>query len=131
MLLGMSLKEITNKIPEIIEFSGLGDYIHLPIRTYSTGMQSRLGFSVCTALEPGILLLDEGIGTADANFAQKASNRIKNIVERTEILVLASHSDAMIESMCDKLALLHHGRLIDFGKVSEIMPSYKRILENA
>jgi ABC-type polysaccharide/polyol phosphate transport system ATPase subunit len=127
MLLGMSQVEITEKAPEIIQFSGLGDYINLPIRTYSTGMQARLGFSVCTALEPGILLLDEGIGAADAQFADKASKRIKNMVEQTEILVLASHSDALIESMCNRAALIHHGQLLELGSVNEIMKSYIKI----
>jgi ABC-type polysaccharide/polyol phosphate transport system ATPase subunit len=127
MLLGMTLNEITEKAPEIIEFSGLGDYIHLPLRTYSTGMQARLGFSVCTALEPGILLLDEGIGAADAQFAEKASQRVKKLVEQTEILVVASHSDAMLESMCDRAALIHHGRLLELGPVADVMNAYRKV----
>jgi ABC-type polysaccharide/polyol phosphate transport system ATPase subunit len=127
MLLGMTLIEITEKAPEIIEFSGLGDYIHLPIRTYSSGMQARLGFSICTSLEPGVLLLDEGIGAADAQFAEKASLRIKKMVEQTEILVLASHSDAMIASMCDRAALIHHGRLMELGPVAEVMKAYQKV----
>jgi len=127
MLLGMSLVEITEKAPKIVEFSGLGDYIHLPIRTYSSGMQARLGFSICTALEPGILLLDEGIGAADAQFAEKASKRVKDMIEQTEILVLASHSDALIESMCNRAALIHHGRLMELGPVDEVMKAYKKV----
>ena len=127
MLLGMSRLEITNKAPEIIEFSGLGDYINLPIRTYSTGMQARLGFSICTALEPGILLLDEGIGAADAQFADKASKRVKGMVEQTEILVLASHSESMIESMCNRAALIHHGQLMELGPVDQVMKAYKKV----
>lgn len=127
MLLGMSRLEITNKAPEITEFSGLGDYIHLPIRTYSTGMQARLGFSICTALEPGILLLDEGIGAADAQFADKASKRVKGMVEKTEILVLASHSESMIGSMCNRAALIHHGQLMELGPVDQVMKAYKKL----
>jgi ABC-type polysaccharide/polyol phosphate transport system ATPase subunit len=127
MLLGMSRLEIINKASEIIEFSGLGDYIHLPIRTYSTGMQARLGFSICTALEPGILLLDEGIGAADAQFADKASKRVKGMVEQTEILVLASHSESMIESMCNRAALIHHGQLMELGPVDQVMKAYKKV----
>ena len=124
LLLGMTLIEITEKAPEIVEFSGLGDYIHLPMRTYSSGMQARLGFSVCTALDPGILLLDEGIGAADAQFAEKAAKRVKQLVEQTDILVLASHSDAMIESMCNRAALIHHGRLMDLGPVAQVLKAY-------
>lgn len=127
MLLGMSFMEITDKAEEIIEFSGLGDYIHLPMRTYSSGMQARLGFSICTSINPGILLLDEGIGAADAQFAEKASLRVKQLVEQTEILVLASHSDAIIESMCDRAALLHHGRLLELGPVAEVVKAYQKV----
>lgn len=129
MLLGMSLAEITAKAPSIVEFSELGDYIHLPIRTYSTGMQARLGFSIATSMDPGILLLDEGIGAADARFADKATRRVKDMMERTEILVLASHSDALIESMCDRAALLHHGRLVEFGSVPAVKSSYYKLLQ--
>ena len=127
MYLGMSHDEIANKAPEIVEFSGLGDFIHMPIRTYSSGMQARLGFSICTALDPGIMLLDEGIGAADAQFADKAAKRIKGLIEETEILVLASHSDAMIESMCNKAALIEHGKLIEFGAVSSILKRYHQV----
>jgi ABC-type polysaccharide/polyol phosphate transport system ATPase subunit len=131
MLLGMSRAEIAEKAPGIIEFSGLGDYIHFPVRTYSSGMQARLAFSISTALDPGILLLDEGIGAADAAFADKAAQRVKDLLARTEILVLASHSDALIESMCDKALLLHHGRVLEFGSIAEVKRAYDRALQTA
>lgn len=129
MLLGMSLEEITEKAPGIVEFSELGDYIHLPVRTYSSGMQARLAFSISTSIDPGILLLDEGIGAADARFADKAARRTKEIMEKTDILVLASHSDAMIESMCDRALLVHHGKLLEIGSVDSIKKAYKKIVE--
>ena len=129
MLLGMSLEEITAKAPEIIEFSGLGDYIHLPIRTYSSGMQARLSFSIATSVDPGILLLDEGIGAADAQFAEKAAKRVKQLIERTEILVLASHSDALISSMCEKALLMHHGRVLEYGPVADVALAYQKLFQ--
>jgi ABC-type polysaccharide/polyol phosphate transport system ATPase subunit len=129
MLLGMSREYITAKAPEIAEFSELGDYIHLPVRAYSTGMQARLAFSIATSLEPGILLLDEGIAAADAAFSEKASQRVKELTERTEILVLASHSDALIDQMCDRAALLHHGKLIDFGPIKTVRATYQKLVE--
>jgi ABC-type polysaccharide/polyol phosphate transport system ATPase subunit len=129
MLLGMSLEEITARAPEIIEFSELGDYIHVPVRTYSSGMQARLGFAISTSIDPGILLLDEGIGAADARFAEKAARRTKEIMEKTDILVLASHSDALIESMCDRAILMHHGRLLEFGTIDAVRKSYQRIVQ--
>lgn len=128
MLLGMSLAEVSAKAPEIVAFSELGDYIHFPVRNYSSGMQARLAFSIATALDPGILLLDEGIGAADARFADKASRRVKEMMERTEILVLATHSDTLIESMCDKAALMHHGRLLELGTVASVKRAYRKIV---
>ncbi len=131
MLLGMSLAEISAKAPEIVAFSELGDFIHFPVRGYSSGMQARLAFSIATALDPGILLLDEGIGAADARFADKASRRVNEMMEKTEILVLASHSDDLIDSMCDKAALMHHGRLLELGPVESVLRAYRRIVANS
>jgi ABC-type polysaccharide/polyol phosphate transport system ATPase subunit len=128
-LLGMTAEEIQAKAPGIIEFSELGDYIHLPIRTYSSGMQARLAFSIATSLEPGILLLDEGIAAADARFGEKAAQRTKEMMQKTEILVLASHSDALIESMCDKAVLMHHGRLVEFGPFRSVRSAYQHIAQ--
>lgn len=128
MLLGMSLDEITAKAPEIVEFSELGDYIHLPVRTYSSGMQARLAFAIATSIDPGILLLDEGIGAADAHFADKITRRTREIMEKTDILVLASHSDALIESMCDRAVLMHHGKLLEYGSIHSVTNAYQRIV---
>jgi ABC-type polysaccharide/polyol phosphate transport system ATPase subunit len=129
LLLGMSLEEITSKAPEIIEFSELGDFIHLPVRTYSSGMQARLGASIATSVDPGILLLDEGIGAADASFSEKVSHRVKALLERTEILVLASHSEALLQQMCDRAALLHHGRLLEVGGFEQVRQAYHRVVQ--
>ncbi|MBI2317038.1 MAG: ABC transporter ATP-binding protein [Betaproteobacteria bacterium] len=127
MLLGLSLEEIRAKAPQIIEFSELGDYIHLPARTYSSGMLTRLGFSIATALDPNILLLDEWLGAGDAMFNEKANRRIKEKVDETDIVIFASHSEALIESMCDKAALIHHGRLLEFGPVSAVRKRYREL----
>lgn len=130
MLLGMSLDKIKAKAPEIIAFSDLGDYIHLPVRTYSSGMLARLSFSIATSLDPGILLLDEGIGTADAKFADKASRRVKELLSNTDILVFASHNDTQIAEWCNKAALMHHGRMVDMGDVAEITKHYHSLLQS-
>jgi ABC-2 type transport system ATP-binding protein/lipopolysaccharide transport system ATP-binding protein len=92
-------------------------------------MQARLTFSIATSLDPGILLLDEGIGAADARFSDKAHLRTRELMAKTDILVLASHSDALIESMCDKAALLHHGRLLEFGPLDTVRKAYQRIVQ--
>jgi len=130
LLLGMSMAEITEKAPGIVAFSELGDYIHLPVRTYSSGMQARLAFSIATSLDPGILLLDEGIGAADAHFADKAAARTKEMMEKTEILVLASHAEGLLEAMCDKAALMHHGRLLEVGPFAPVQKAYHRLLQS-
>ena len=124
MFLGMSSEEIDRKLLDIVDFCELGEYLDLPVRTYSTGMVARLGFAIATAIEPDILLLDEGLGAGDARFAARAEARMQSLIQRTRILVLASHSDAMIKSMCNRAILLEKGRLIAIGPVDEIIHRY-------
>ena len=124
MYLGMQKNEIENKTDEIIEFSELGDFIHLPVRTYSSGMMARLSFGIATSLNPEILLLDEGIGAGDASFAEKAKQRLDQFYQRMDILVMASHSDALIKQLCTKAILLEHGHIVSYGETSEIIDEY-------
>ena len=124
LLLGMTRREIESKIPEIEQFSELGEYLSLPVKSYSTGMTTRLGFSLAITLEPEILLIDEGIGAGDARFAERATTRMKEFIGRTSILVLASHSDELIEAICNKAALLRAGRIITVGPVREVLSQY-------
>jgi ABC-type polysaccharide/polyol phosphate transport system ATPase subunit len=131
MLLGLSRQEVERKIPEIEQFSELGEYLTLPVRTYSAGMTLRLGFSLVTALEPGILLMDEGFSTGDLRFAERAAERMNDFVGRSRIIVLASHSDGMIKSMCNKAALLQEGRLHSVGPVDEILDEYHFLVHGA
>src|SRR5581483_10779544 len=106
LFLGMSPAEIAEKTPDIAEFTELGEYLDLPVRTYSTGMLTRLGFAIATAIDPEILLLDEGLGAGDARFADRAKQRVDRLVERSSILVLASHGDSLIRAMCNKAVLM-------------------------
>jgi ABC-type polysaccharide/polyol phosphate transport system ATPase subunit len=124
MLIGMTRRQIEAKIPEIEEFCELGEYLGLPVRTYSTGMTMRLGFALVTAMDPGVLLMDEGFGTGDLRFAERAEARMKNFVGRSSIMVLASHSDRTIRSMCNKAILMESGRIVDSGAVNEICDQY-------
>lgn len=124
MLHGMTQAEIESKIPEIERFSELGEYLSLPVRTYSMGMTTRLGFSLATVFEPEILLLDEGIGAGDARFTDRASARLKELAKKSAILVLASHTDDLIRSICNKAALMNSGRLVKIGPVDEILSEY-------
>jgi len=124
MLFGKSRSEIEAKIPEIEEFTELGEYLGLPVRTYSAGMQTRLGFAVATAFDPGVLLMDEGISAGDARFAERAAKRLNEFISRSRIMVLASHGDEMIRSMCNKAALMQAGRLIALGAVDDVLEQY-------
>ena len=128
MFFGMSRDEVEARIPEIEEFTELGEYLGLPVRTYSAGMTARLGFAVATAIDPGILLIDEGIGAGDARFAERMAQRMEEFVGRSRIIVLASHSQAMLSSMCNKAALMHEGRLINFGSLDAIFEQYQSIV---
>src|SRR5437879_11710139 len=115
MLLGMTLNEIRVKTPEIAEFTELGDYLNLPVRTYSAGMVTRLGFAIATSIDPEILLLDEGLGAGDARFAEHAKRRIAGLIERSSILVLAPPSEARIPSVCNRALRLAGGRIAWLG----------------
>ncbi len=124
MYLGMTAEEITRKKEDIIAFSGLGDFIELPVRTYSAGMQVRLSFAIATALNPEILLMDEGIGMGDAQFTENAKIRLEAFYNRLHILVIASHSDDLIRQLCNKAMLLEHGKIVAYGDVESIFERY-------
>ena len=128
MFLGMTWDEITSKLPDIERFSELGDYLSLPVRTYSTGMLMRLGFAVATTIDPEILVLDEGLSAGDARFAESAKRRVESLIDRTSILILASHSDALISQMCNRALLLSHGKVIADGKPAEVIAEYKAMV---
>ncbi|MBZ0325273.1 MAG: ABC transporter ATP-binding protein [Alphaproteobacteria bacterium] len=125
--LGMKPGEIDGKLDEIVKFAEIGDFVNLPVRTYSTGMQLRLAFSIATAIDPGILLLDEGLGSGDARFAGKAKKRIDNLVARSSALVLASHSDALINDMCSSAILMQNGNIICSGDVDYVVSEYRKM----
>jgi ABC-type polysaccharide/polyol phosphate transport system ATPase subunit len=126
LFLGMSRAEILAKMPEIADFTELGDYLDLPVRTYSAGMLTRLGFAIATAIDPEILLLDEGLGAGDARFAERAMARVDRLIERSSILVLASHSEGLIRSMCSRALLLEAGRVAAAGAVDDVIATYHR-----
>lgn len=115
---GFSLKEITAQMSEIVSFSELGAFIDLPVKTYSSGMQSRLVFSVATTLDPDILLFDEWLGTGDVDFISKATERLDSLMRRSRGMVLASHSFQLIKELCNKLLVLDGGEQIYFGDVT-------------
>lgn len=111
LLLGMTTAEAKAVTPEIEEFTELGEFLQLPVRTYSTGMTMRLMFAVATSVRPEILLVDEMLGTGDASFQKKAQARMKALISAAKIFVFASHSQEMLREHCRRLFRLANGRL--------------------
>ncbi len=112
LLMGMSLAKIDELTEEIAEFTGLGQYLNMPMRTYSSGMVVRLGFAVSTSVHADIVLMDEWLSVGDADFQEKASVRLNQMVEKSSILVLASHSMDLLEKTCNKIIKMEHGKVV-------------------
>jgi ABC-2 type transport system ATP-binding protein/lipopolysaccharide transport system ATP-binding protein len=125
LFLGMTRKEISERLNDIANFTELGDFLRLPIRTYSTGMRMRLAFAISTSVEPDILLLDEGIGAGDAAFVDKANQRIRSFEHKAGIIVLASHSEQLVRRICSTAVLMEHGRVIEIGAVDTVLERYR------
>ncbi|KAB0676012.1 ABC transporter ATP-binding protein [Aureimonas leprariae] len=123
-LLGFSRREIAKRTPEIAETSELGRFLDMPLRTYSTGMATRLAFAISTAIDPDILLVDEGIGAGDAAFLERAKQRMEGFVGRAGLLVVASHSDDLLLRWCTTGAWMEHGRLRLLGPIREVLDAY-------
>lgn len=126
LFLGLSAKEINARTEEIASFTELGNFLDMPIRVYSAGMRMRLAFAVSTSIEPEILLLDEGIGAGDAAFIEKANQRLDAFTDKVSIIVVASHSDALIKRMCNKAVLMERGRVLSVGPTEEILEDYRQ-----
>jgi ABC-2 type transport system ATP-binding protein/lipopolysaccharide transport system ATP-binding protein len=124
LYLGLSRAEIMARRESVAEFTELGPFLNLPVRTYSAGMQARLAFAMATCIEPDILLLDEGIGAGDADFLAKANERLDQFIQKAGILVLASHSVDLVRKLCNKAILMEHGKLVYSGDVAAVLHEY-------
>ncbi|WP_262029305.1 ABC transporter ATP-binding protein [Microvirga sp. Mcv34] len=124
LFLGMSKAELKKKADAIAEFSELGDFLDLPMRTYSSGMRARLAFAISTHVETDILLLDEVVATGDARFLKKANEKLETFAQESKLLVLASHSNKVLRDLCNKAVLLEHGRIKAFGDLEEVIEQY-------
>ncbi|MEO8746934.1 MAG: ATP-binding cassette domain-containing protein [Rhodanobacter sp.] len=112
LILGLTRKEIKQIIPDVEAFCELGDYLAMPVRTYSSGMVLRLAFSIVTCVNPDILLMDEWLSVGDADFVRKAEDRLMHMVNKASILVIASHNAAIIDTLCNVEVRLEHGRIV-------------------
>jgi ABC-2 type transport system ATP-binding protein len=121
LLLGLSREEIDRKATEIAAFSELGDYLHLPVRTYSSGMVLRLMFAIATSIDGNIVLMDEWIAVGDEAFRRKANDRLRSIAARAGILVIASHDPGILRELCTLGLRLENGRMKHFGPIAEVL----------
>ena len=126
MFMDVHPRDMRPRIDEIAEFTELGYYIDMPVRTYSAGMMIRLCFAVATSVRPQILLMDEWIAAGDAAFLNKARQRMEDFLASTSILVLASHSVPLLKEWCNRAILLDHGRIVAMGGVEEVAAAYER-----
>ncbi len=123
-MLGIPKKDIKARFDEIVEFSELGDFIEAPVRTYSSGMQLRLAFSVSTVFVPEILVMDEWLSVGDQDFKDKAEARLEEVVSSSRILVLASHSRELLERTCTRGILLEKGEVSMDGPIQDVTDRY-------
>lgn len=111
LILGFSIDEIMNKIDEIINFSGIGQFIDLPLRTYSSGMQMRLAFSISTSFKSNILLVDEWMSTGDEDFQKISTKRFNTLIDNAKIFFIASHEKKLLKKLCNKFLILDKGEI--------------------
>ncbi len=125
LILGMTPEEIEARLPDIAEFTGLDEYLEMPVRTYSAGMMLRLTFAVATCFEPEVLLMDEWIVAGDASFISQARQRIAKFIDKAAVLVLASHDLATCQQWCNKALWLDQGRIKKIGAIDDVIQAYQ------
>jgi ABC-2 type transport system ATP-binding protein len=125
LFLGMTRKQMEARMDDIADFTELHNYLSMPLRTYSTGMRVRLALGVVTSIDPEILILDEGIGAVDADFLDKARDRLTDLVRRSGILVFASHSDELLVELCTSAMWMDKGEIREQGSLRTVLTHYK------
>lgn len=125
LFLGMTRKQMQQRVDDIAEFTELGDYLRMPLRTYSAGMRVRLALGVVTTIDPEILILDEGLGAVDAAFVAKARERLVDLVNRSGMLVFASHADELLLELCTTAIWMDEGRTRMRGPLRDVLSEYK------
>ena len=131
MLLGYSKEQIEEKINDIIEFSELGDFIYRPVRSYSSGMHSKLAFSITAILETDIMLIDEVLSVGDIHFKEKSYNKMKELISNDDrTVVIVSHNSNTIKELCNKVIWLHEGLIKAQGDPKDIMDKYEAFMRN-
>lgn len=130
LLLGFSQKQIRQKEQEIIDFAELGDFIDMPVRTYSSGMHSRLGFAITAMLETDIVLIDEVLSVGDERFQRKSYEKMKELISnREKTVMLCSHNRTVMEEVCDRVLWIDHGKAVECGKTDSVLEAYQKYIE--
>ena len=128
-VLGYSKAFIEEKFDEIIEFAELQKFVDVPLKNYSSGMKSRLGFAICTAVKPDILILDEVLSVGDAKFKKKSEKRVTDMFDDGVTVLFVSHSLEQVKRLCNKAIILDHGKMIAYGDIDEVAPIYEKMIE--
>ena len=128
LALGLTPKEVDEKFDEVVEFAGIGDFVYLPMKTYSSGMGARLRFAISSAASPDILMIDEALATGDAAFKERSKSRIEDVRANAGTVFLVSHSISTIEAMCTRVLWMHQGELVMDGPVHEVADAYKNFV---
>lgn len=128
-VLGYTKEFLDEKFDEIVDFSGLGEFIEVPLKNYSSGMKARLGFSIATVVEPDILILDEVLSVGDKKFRKKSENKIMSMFDEGVTVLFVSHSLEQVKRLCDKAIILDSGRLVAKGPVDKVARVYKNMTE--
>ncbi|MBR3017224.1 MAG: ABC transporter ATP-binding protein [Clostridia bacterium] len=129
LLMGSKPEEIAEKTPEIVEFSGLGDFIDYPLKSYSTGMMVRLAFSVSTSLTGEVLLLDEVLSAGDISFVGKARDRMLKVIDKAKVMVFVTHELPSMVEVCNRAIVLDHGRIVLEDNPAEAVRYYKAMMQ--
>jgi ABC-type polysaccharide/polyol phosphate transport system ATPase subunit len=130
LLQGIPLKEVKKRREEIAEFTELGEYLNLHVGAYSSGMRVRLAFAISTAIDPDILIIDEIVGAGDAAFMKKAEGRMDELIQRSKILVLASHDPALVQKLCSRALWLENGEIYQDGQIDDVLGAYLHAIDS-
>jgi len=130
-MLGINRPRMLEKVDRIHEFTGLREFADMPLKYYSSGMYMRLAFAVATEVEPDILLIDESLGVGDASFVDKAKARIRNLLDRSHVVILVSHDMKSLRQLCTRGLWIQHGKLVADGPIDEVIDRYRESVATA